>query len=74
LTESNPSGEAQYRTFCLSISAVSLIHSDPKVQNESTHPRLVIIPFCNEVKDYVGRNDFKDKKGALLMAEDMSMI
>jgi hypothetical protein len=51
-----------------------LIHSDPKVQNESTHPRLVIIPFCNEVKDYVGRNDFKDKKGALLMAEDMSMI
>jgi len=48
--------------------------SDSKGQNESTHPRLVIIPFCNEVKDYVGRNDFKDQKGALLTAKDMLMI
>jgi len=51
-----------------------LNYYDPKVQNESMHSRLVIIPFYNEVKDYVGRNDFKDKKGALLMAEDMPMI
>jgi len=66
--------EAQSRMFCLSILSVSLNYYDPKVQNESMHSRLVIIPFYNEVKDYVGRNDFKDKKGALLMAEDMPMI
>tara|TARA_B110000046_G_C12988658_1_gene396843 strand:+ start:1155 stop:1274 length:120 start_codon:yes stop_codon:yes gene_type:complete len=39
-----------------------VIYFNSKIQNESTHPRLVITPFYKDAENYVGRNEFRGEK------------